>query len=366
MDDSPELEEDKARERKLKAARIRQMRADTRRKGSQRKLPPQRQQLSEPSRVGPTKKPDITSWPSTPRASSLGDGGCHRWTTTDESVEPAVQNRQRPSSLPLALPEPRPSGQLVVPSSADLEAAVAKPLIGSERHKRDHISGADRERLVHSRGSGSGSGDVLAATPLSVVHVVDGDSKSRAQVCSILTALPCTIAQHESAEDFLSSYARETSACLVLVLALPGVCELDLLETLRVPSTMLPVLVVSPHSDVDTVVSAMQRGACGFLQKPPDSQRLLHYLVTMIDQSESMAKVRRRMLRLRTAARGLTRREQEMVEALGRGASTKSAATALRIKLRTAYIYRAGAMHKLGARSLIELVALAKELFDCS
>jgi FixJ family two-component response regulator len=139
-----------------------------------------------------------------------------------------------------------------------------------------------------------------------------------------------------------------------------------LLDRVQKFEAHLPVIVLTGHGDVPMAVQAMKSGAFDFIEKPANFQQLLHRVQEALERVEDglgTDRVRRaqeseqanfqRLLRL------LSPRERQVLDRLVDGASGKMIASELGISERTVEKHREHAMHKLGARSLAELIAMA-------
>ena len=68
---------------------------------------------------------------------------------------------------------------------------------------------------------------------------------------------------------------QKTVSVLLLDLQLPGVTDLEVLQTVRSALPDLPVVVITAYATVDRAVRALKMGAFDFIQKPVDRDRLL-------------------------------------------------------------------------------------------
>jgi FixJ family two-component response regulator len=122
------------------------------------------------------------------------------------------------------------------------------------------------------------------------VCVVDGDADSRRSLVGQLRAHGMTVLAFECAEAFLESQDRMQVGCLILEVDLPGMNGLALQGLLNQRQIPLPLIFITSSADVASAVRAIQNGAVDFLQKGPDSSRLitvLHRLVTAIRTGRS-------------------------------------------------------------------------------
>lgn len=83
---------------------------------------------------------------------------------------------------------------------------------------------------------------------------------------------------------------REQSFDLALLdLRLPDTEGTELLEAIQAASPNLPVIVITAYSTVDAAVQAMKLGACDYLAKPFDMDRLINSVRTMLSGKKSSA-----------------------------------------------------------------------------
>lgn len=208
----------------------------------------------------------------------------------------------------------------------------------------------------------SGVRSFLLPRPAAVVHIVDDDPS----VCTALGALveraEASWQSHASGEEFLAVYDPALPSCLLLDIALPGINGLDLLAELEVRALMMPTLVLSANAEIERIVTAIQRGAVGFLQKPPEPRRFLEHLLAMIARAPGMVAQRQRTRQLRDAIGRLTPRERQVLQLLLAGRSPKQIALELGLSGRTAHIHRTNVLRKLRIETPLELVQLVGQL----
>ncbi len=75
-------------------------------------------------------------------------------------------------------------------------------------------------------------------------------------------------------QSFLKGMARLLPDAVLLDLNMPGLSGGDTMERLRRHHRYLPVIVITANTQVDSVVSMMQRGAYDYLVKPLDADKL--------------------------------------------------------------------------------------------
>jgi FixJ family two-component response regulator len=111
--------------------------------------------------------------------------------------------------------------------------------------------------------------------PEATVIVVDDDVSVRRGLERLLRAVGYRAETYGSAEDFLARLPIIGPCCLVLDVRMPGQGGLDLYDTLTKRGEQIPVVFITGHGDIPTVVRAMKAGAVDFLAKPFDDEELL-------------------------------------------------------------------------------------------
>jgi sigma-B regulation protein RsbU (phosphoserine phosphatase) len=108
---------------------------------------------------------------------------------------------------------------------------------------------------------------------------------------SVLVDSPQAVLRAASAEQFDLilmdlNYARDTTS---------GAEGLDLLSNLEKQSNSAPIIVMTAWGNVDLAVEAMRRGACDFVQKPWDNNRLLGTISKQVNHAAERAKAQRQV-----------------------------------------------------------------------
>ncbi len=107
------------------------------------------------------------------------------------------------------------------------------------------------------------------------VLLIDDEEEILSSYGQTLELYGYDVATFQNADDAL---LRIDSACPGVVLTdvrMPGTDGLELLERITGIDDELPVIIITAHGDVQVAVSAMQRGAYDFIEKPVDPQLLM-------------------------------------------------------------------------------------------
>ncbi len=194
-----------------------------------------------------------------------------------------------------------------------------------------------------------------------MVYIVDDDASVGDALSSLLRANGKQIQMFTSGQDFLDFQRRDSCACLILDLRMPGMNGLQVQELIAAQTT-IPVIFITGRGDVPSTVTAMKRGAMDFLTKPIDESALLVSIDKALEQDRKLRLVAFERKRLLARYQSLTPREQQVLPLLVRGLLNKQAAGELGITEYTVQIHRGHIMRKMEADSFATLVKLAGKL----
>lgn len=192
------------------------------------------------------------------------------------------------------------------------------------------------------------------ATP--VVYVVDDDDAVRSAMQLLIDSIGLACETFASAVEFLAAYDAERLCCLVSDIRMPGMSGLELQQLLNERQIDIPLIFITGHGDVSMAVSAMKSGAVDFLQKPFRDQDLIDRIQKALQQDKAHRTSRAEANWIRERLKTLTPRETEVMERVVQGQANKVIAMDLGVSQRTVELHRARVMHKLGMRSLADLV----------
>lgn len=196
------------------------------------------------------------------------------------------------------------------------------------------------------------------------IFVVDDDDAIRKGLSLSLKERGFHVESFASAEDFLEAPQPDQPACLILDVRMPRLTGLDLQDELLERGIKLPIIFITGHGDIPMTVRAMRKGAIDFLEKPYELTVLLKRINEAFTASRTMRSLDAEVEAMRTRFARTTKREREVMELLVQGAANASnqlIAEQLGISRRTVETYRARLMEKMQARSLPDLVDMAKK-----
>jgi len=192
----------------------------------------------------------------------------------------------------------------------------------------------------------------------SVIHLVEQDPEVQDMVTWLFESAGWTVREYASAEAFLDAPRPVGDACLVVELAQPGLSGLDLLDRLNAEGAQMPAVVLTELRDAGSAVAALKAGACDFLAKPADQEKLFSTVTGALERHREARAREEACSQAKARFAQLTARELEVLEMILDGKPNKIIAADLDINIRTVENHRAQVMRKTGAASLPALVKL--------
>jgi len=190
------------------------------------------------------------------------------------------------------------------------------------------------------------------------VYIVDDDRSMRESLRWLVETLGVPVQTFPSAKSFLEGYDPHHPACLVVDVVMPEMSGLELQEELGRRGIEIPVIVLSGHADVAAAVRAFKNRALEFLQKPFDDEVLLAQIRRALAGDAQRRQDRSALDVVRQHLTRLTPREQEVLELVVDGLSSKKIAARLAVSFKTVDVHRANIMKKMETGSVAELVRI--------
>lgn len=189
-----------------------------------------------------------------------------------------------------------------------------------------------------------------------VVYVVDDDEAIRDSLRLLMRSVGLRSEVFANASDFLKSLDPARHACLLADIRMPGMSGLELQQELNERHIEIPTIFITGHGDVPMAVNAIRAGAIDFIQKPFRDQDLIDRIHEALQLDSVRSESRQEELNIRKRIATLTPREQEVMRKVVDGCANKVIALDLGVSQRTIELHRARVMHKMGVRSLADLV----------
>ncbi len=194
------------------------------------------------------------------------------------------------------------------------------------------------------------------------VFVIDDDAGVRAALQTLLRSVGLKVTTFSSTDEFLAGRLSDAPSCLVLDVRLPGVSGLDFQAKLTQSSIQIPIIFITGHGDIPMTVRAMKAGAVEFLPKPFRDQDLLDAVQVGLDRDRARRQNDKAAAGLTSAYQTLTAREQQVMALVTSGLMNKQVAAEIGVSEVTVKVHRGNVMHKMGAKSLADLVRMADTL----
>jgi DNA-binding NarL/FixJ family response regulator len=155
---------------------------------------------------------------------------------------------------------------------------------------------------------------------------------------------------------------------VVMDISMPGVNGLKATEMLKAEIPATKVLILTRHTDSSYVQQLLRSGASGYLLKQSASEELVrairrvsagHSYLDPAVTEQVVGSITAGAPRGTSAAKSLSRREEDVLRFVALGFLTKEVASRLRISIKTVETHKANAMSKLGMGSRIDIVRYA-------
>lgn len=187
------------------------------------------------------------------------------------------------------------------------------------------------------------------------VYLVDDDEAVRNALSLLLETVGLNVRSFASPETFLMQAADLTPGCLILDIRMPAISGLKLQEKLTYQGVSWPTVIISGHGDIEACRRAFRNGAIDFLSKPVDEQDLIDAIQKGHAELETQQQASAERAEAVALVKLLSTREQQVLEMIAKGLTTKQIADALTLSPRTVESHRAAIAAKAGTSSAAEL-----------
>lgn len=199
-------------------------------------------------------------------------------------------------------------------------------------------------------------------SPEPLVFVIDDDAGVRASIQRLLKSVGLRSEAFAAGQAFLQRPPHDGPTCLILDVRLPGISGLELQRKLIQSGVHIPIIFISAHGDIPMTVKAMKSGAAEFLTKPYSDQELLDAIQQALQHDRVARRQQNEIAELQHRFERLTARERQVMKLVISGMPTKEIASVLGTQEITAKVHRSQVMHKMKAKSLVELGRMAEKL----
>lgn len=198
------------------------------------------------------------------------------------------------------------------------------------------------------------------------IFLVDDEVEVTKALTWLLESVNCNVTAYNSADDFIDYLADSMDpACLVLDLMMPKRTGQEVFDIVMATRPDIPVIFLSAHGDIASVVRSMKSGAIDFLQKPFDPENFLN----VVERGKRVAlerfRSRQNIESINGLLVGLSGRERQVLTHTLSGNSAKEVANILGISYKTVEVHRANILRKIDATTFRELSSKLREAKEC-
>lgn len=175
------------------------------------------------------------------------------------------------------------------------------------------------------------------------------------------------VGEAENADRFFELMDTADPHVVLIDITMPGLNGLEVIKMSKSRYPAAKFIVLTMHAEGQYVVRAVRNGAFGYLIKNADEQELLDAIETVASgkkyfNSEISQLMIGNMAIEEESDKKLSEREQEVLELVSEGKTTKEIAEQLFVSARTVETHRVNMMKKLNVQNTAELIKKAAHL----
>jgi FixJ family two-component response regulator len=193
-----------------------------------------------------------------------------------------------------------------------------------------------------------------------VIFLVDDDPGVLKALSRMLDTQGYEVRAFSSSTEFLAQHDPSIPGCAIFDVSMPGLDGIELQAALKAGGVERPIIFITGVGDVPVSVQAMKAGALDFLTKPVKSRQLLAAVAQAVEREAQALEARDELASINQRIASLTPREREVLTHVVAGRLNKQTAADLGTVEKTIKLHRGRMMHKMGARSVADLVRLAE------
>ena len=195
-----------------------------------------------------------------------------------------------------------------------------------------------------------------------IVYIIDDDQAMVESLSWIIESIGLKVKTFIRPQEFLEEYDPQIHGCLLLDVRMPGMSGFDLHAHLVKQRINIPIIFVSGYADIPMSVKAIKGGAVEFLSKPFRDEDLLDAVRAALDRDRQQREQNEKMNDLRRRYDALTQREQQVMSFVVAGLMNKQIGEELGLAEVTVKVHRHTLMKRIGAKTLADLVRMARLL----
>jgi FixJ family two-component response regulator len=193
------------------------------------------------------------------------------------------------------------------------------------------------------------------------IFILDDDEIVRDMLCFVLTEAGYDPVCFADGDALLATARKRYPVCILLDLCLPGKSGLDILHQLQKERYLSPVVLISGRGSVQTALQAGRMGALDFIEKPFKGSELIKRIAKVIKgEADAKDHLQRPETKLRAlpGIQPFTIREQQIVDEILMGKSSKEIAAILKLSPRTVEDHRSNICKKANVKNTTQLIAI--------
>ena len=199
---------------------------------------------------------------------------------------------------------------------------------------------------------------VELAMPVCHVYIVDDDVSMQDALQGALRSKGFAVQTFSTSLELLSAIDRGTSGVIVLDVEMPDMSGLELQRELVTRAIAMPIIFISGRSGPKEIVLGMKSGALDFLLKPFGIDELIVSIEEALAKTRPAASWADEDGQLARKYASLTKREREVLQAIGDGEMLKQIAFRLGVSNSVIKFHKANLMRKLECQTLSDLIAI--------
>lgn len=193
-----------------------------------------------------------------------------------------------------------------------------------------------------------------------VIYLVDDDPGVLKALTRMLNTQGYEVRAFSSSTEFLAEHDPSLPGCAIFDLSMPGLDGIELQAALKAGGLERPVIFITGVGDIPVTVQAMKAGAVDFLTKPVKSRQLLAAVALAAEKEAQAFELRGELASINNRISRLTPREREVLTHVIAGRLNKQIAADLGTAEKTIKLHRGRMMHKMGVRTVADLVRIAE------
>jgi two-component system nitrogen regulation response regulator GlnG len=200
------------------------------------------------------------------------------------------------------------------------------------------------------------------------VWILDDDKSIRWVFEKALSGANLPFQSFSNTNEAINQFNHETPSVIVSDIRMPGESGIDFLTKVKQKFPQIPIIIMTAYSDLDTAVSAFQKGAFEYIAKPFDIDKVLEIINQALEQSTKTDNKSNQLDSKLPEIIGQAQSMQEVFRAIGR-LSKSNATVLLNGESGSGKELVANAIHKNSSRNnspfiAINTAAIPKDLLE--